>query len=210
MATLASTSFSIPPTTLNQISVAVDPQPLIAEAKEIEPKETLQQMAERVSLEYKIPSTSLKNLIKCESNWDKNADNGKDRGIVQINRPSWPKITDLQAFDPEFSMRFAAEKISLGQDYMWTCGNCYSYAVSQLGKLPKMSEINGNTEYPVVGGLLIIYFDQVKHIAVILKVVEAGVMVSEAEYEDNLITTRLVTWKELKERNATYFRLPTS
>lgn len=157
-------------------------------------EESLEEKATRIAEEYGVSTTTLFNLIECESNWNPKADNSKDRGLVQINRAAWPEITDEQAFDPEFSLRFASEKISEGKEYLWTCANCYSYAVTQIGKLPRMADIIPNTPYPRINDLMVFNYSGVKHIAVITKVVEEGIWVKEANYEAGKISTRLVGW----------------
>lgn len=145
-----------------------------------------------IAKDHGIATTSLFNLVDCESKWDPLADNVYDRGLVQINRTAWPDITDAQAFDPEFSLNFAAEKISKGQGYLWTCGNCYSFAKVLLGKLPKMADILPNTPYPVVGGLTIFDYNGKKHVAVNKKITQDGILVRECNYEENLCKERMV------------------
>src|SRR3990167_6559213 len=117
--------------------------------------ETIEQRIDRVATTHNIATSSLYNLVKCESSFVETADNGDDRGLVQINRTYYPEITDEQAFDPEFALNFAAEKISKGEGYKWTCGNCYSLALNELGRIPKMAELIPNTDYPNVGGLIL-------------------------------------------------------
>lgn len=175
--------------TLHYTALPVEASPIVQE-------ETIEERIDRIALEYKISTTSLANLVDCESKGDPLADNGKDRGLVQINRKHWPDITDAQAFDPEFSLRFAAEKIANGEGYMWTCGNCYSLATVLLGKLPRMSEIIPNSIGPRVNGLVIMSYKGVKHIAVITKVVEEGIWVREAHYEPYKISSRLISFSD--------------
>lgn len=173
--------------------------------EEVQFVETIENKIDRIATEKGIATTSLYNLVDCESDFDPKADNGFDRGLVQINRKAWPEITDAQAFDPDFSLNWAAEKIAKGEGYIWVCGNCYAFAKVKLGQLPKMAEISGNTLYPRVGGLVIIYYGKLKHVAVIQEVLEGGVKVIEANYEPYLITKRLLTWEYLERYGATYW-----
>ncbi len=46
-----------------------------------------------------------------------------------------------------------------------------------------MAAIQPNTEYPTVGGLIILYYNGVKHIAVIVKVTAESIFVKEANFE---------------------------
>ena len=92
--------------------------------------ESVEQMVDRVIKEtnFKWPSY-LKRLIKCESGWNPNNTNvhgnnpstSKDRGLVQINNHWHSEVTDAQAYDPEFSVRFAINMINRGQQGQWAC-----------------------------------------------------------------------------------------
>ena len=61
-------------------------------------------------------------IAKCESGLNPLAvgDGGQSRGLWQIHRPSWPEITDAQAFDPEWSTAWAVEKLK-SRPAHWTC-----------------------------------------------------------------------------------------
>ncbi len=52
-------------------------------------------------------------VMFCESRYDAaivgEVDSG-DRGLWQINRRYWPDVSDAQAFDPVFSMHWAAQQ----------------------------------------------------------------------------------------------------
>jgi len=84
--------------------------------------------------------------------------------------------------------------------------NCYSYAKILIDKLPPMKEIIENTKYPNVGGLIIIWYGNIKHIAVIEKVVKNGIYVKEANYKKCYIGKRFLTWDYLKNKEAKYWR----
>lgn len=61
--------------------------------------------------------------IKCESSFKPDAvgDGGHSRGLSQIHAPSWPDVTDEQAFDPVFAVSFMAEQFKRGNERAWTC-----------------------------------------------------------------------------------------
>ncbi len=158
--------------------------------------ESIEDKINRIAGEYGIATTSLYNLAKCESKLKPMADNGFDRGLVQINREAWPEITDEQAFDPDFALNFAAKKIADGEGYIWTCGNCYSYALTQLGKLPKMKALTPNSDVPRVGGLVIMDYNGKKHVAVVIKVLEEGIQVKECNYIAYSCGERLIKWDD--------------
>lgn len=62
-------------------------------------------------------------IVSCESSYRVFAlgDAGYSRGLVQVHAKYWPDITDEMAYDPEFAIRFLAEKLSTGQGRLWTC-----------------------------------------------------------------------------------------
>lgn len=72
---------------------------------------------------YGVSASLMRKIIQCESSFNPNAvgDGGHSRGLVQIHRPSWPNISDAEAFDPEFAINFLASKLSKGQGYLWSC-----------------------------------------------------------------------------------------
>lgn len=72
---------------------------------------------------YKVSEEVMDTIIRCESYYDPKAigDDGDSIGLVQINKPSHPEITDEQAFDHEFSLDFLAKNLKEGRGKMWTC-----------------------------------------------------------------------------------------
>ena len=61
--------------------------------------------------------------IRCESGfrpWVR-GDGGVSRGLSQIHAPSWPEITDEQAFNPVFAVHFMADQFKKGNERAWTC-----------------------------------------------------------------------------------------
>jgi len=172
----------------------LNPQPIVAEAESLPPP-TLQEQASEIAIKHGIATTTLHNLIYSESRWDPNADNGYDRGIVQINRASWTEISDEQAFDPIWAMEWAAEKIAQGEAYKWTACNCYSLVKTRI-KLPKMAEIVPNNPYPKVKGVIILQYGFVKHIALIESVKEDGIHVLESNFKPCLVARRVIDFND--------------
>lgn len=145
----------------------------IASAEVLE-VETIEQKIVRYADLYGIASSSLYNLVECESKFNSLADNGEDRGIVQINRKHHPEITDEQAFDPDWALNWAAKEISEGRGYQWVCGNCYLTALLKVKTLPRMSNIEATSNIPRVGGLAVFYYNGEKHIGVVEKVYQGS------------------------------------
>lgn len=156
----------------------------------------IEQKIDNIALAHNISTTTLYNLVRYESRLDPNADNGQDRGIVQINREAWPEITDEQAFDPEWSLNWAAEKIANDESHIWTVCNCYSYATTLVGKLPRMSDITPNTTIPRLGDLVVFNYRGKKHIGVQDEILEDGFWIKEANYEACAIGRRFIKWND--------------
>ena len=157
---------------------------------------TLQERASQIALGYGIATTTLHNLLKSESNWKPDADNGEDRGIAQISRTFHPEVTDEQAFDPEFGMRFAAQTIKEGREWSeYVVCNCYLLAKTRFPNIPRMSEILPNST-PTVGGIVIFYYGKVKHVAIIEKFFANGFTVLETNFKPCLTDTRFVDWND--------------
>ncbi len=88
---------------------------------------------EKVSQEYGVSEGLMTYIVQNESRFDNWAvgdqhlvdPNGKphiSRGLVQINQYWNPNVTPREAFDPEFSLRFLAQRLREGKCYLWsTC-----------------------------------------------------------------------------------------
>lgn len=101
-----------------------------------EAKESIEVMVDRVIKEtnFKWPSY-LKRLINCENKRFKGdtldpkrvglavnvPKTSKDRGLLMINDYHQKQITDEQAFDGEWSVRWAIDKINKGGQGIWVC-----------------------------------------------------------------------------------------
>lgn len=76
--------------------------------------------------EYNVSADVLTNVIRCESNFNPNAINNSpieySVGLAQINLKAHINITVEQAKDPDFAIRFMAERIDKTPE-MWSCYN---------------------------------------------------------------------------------------
>lgn len=152
---------------------------------------TLEEQVVSAAEEVGISTTTLFNLAWSESRLNPQADNGKDRGIVQISRQHHPEVSDWCSFSAPCALRWAAERIKAGYSYEWTVCNCYSY-VSLFERLPRMGDLVPNAT-PAVGRVAVFQY-KVKHIAVITKLEERGFWVKEANYKPCLVGERFVGW----------------
>lgn len=128
---------------------------------------TLEQRAIGIAEEYGISTTTFTDLIYAESRWDAKADNGEDRGILQINRYSHPEVSDECAFDTDCAMRWSAQRIKDGYLYEWVPCNCYLYARTLVSGLPSSTKQITPNSRPVVGAVAILNFNGVIHYQVI-------------------------------------------
>lgn len=130
---------------------------------------TLQEKAEMVAEQFDISTSTLAALITSESHWDASADNGHDRGLVQISREYHPEISDYEAFDPDFALAWAAERIKNGHIDEWVSCNCYLYTKLFVPVLPRTKDLKPNS--PVrVGAVAIYNYNGVPHYAYVTKV----------------------------------------
>lgn len=161
------------------------------------PSKSLETLSDDIAIKWGVSTSTLRNLVWSESRWNPNATSTtNDRGLVMINRDAWPEITDEQAFDPEFSLNFAAEKISQKKEDQWTVCNCYSLVKTRIRNLPKMAEITPNIGNPLVGGVAIFNYKGVKHVAYITKVYDGKFDVIEANLKPCLVAPREVSIKD--------------
>ena len=158
----------------------------------VQTEESLEKMSDRIAIFHNISTSTLRNLVWSESRWNPNATSTTgDRGILQINKEYWPDITDEQAFDPEFSLNFAAEKISQGKENLWTACNCYSLVKTRVNNLPRMKDITPNSTLGR-GVVAILDYSGTKHVAVVESVDSDSFVVFEANYTPCMIGRRTV------------------
>lgn len=174
--------------------------------------ESIEQRIDRVATEYGIATTTLYNLVMGESSLNPNALGDMDskcpvgankglpvraRGLLQITQCYNADITDAQAFSPDWSLNWGANIIAKGEAWKhWTLANCYSYAKTQINNLPSMKDIQPNTDYPSVGGLVILYYGKTKHLSVITKVTKEGIEVKETNWQPMKFTKRTILWND--------------
>lgn len=175
------------------------------EASELPSIEELKLLSDEIADEYEVSRVTLRNLVQGESEWDIWADNGVDRGIVQINKTYFPSEWE-RAYDYDFSLRFAAKKLSEGKEYMWTVCNCYSLVQTHYkAKIPKMADIKPNS-VPIVGSIAIFDYNGIKHIAYVKKLYGNSFEVDEANLKPCLRAPRRVLYTD---KSLVGFHVPT-
>lgn len=77
----------------------------------------------QVAEEYGVSGETMEAVIECESKYVPDAYNASENslGLVQVHHASWPEVTDEQRTDPEWSIRFLAEKLKAGEGNLWSC-----------------------------------------------------------------------------------------
>lgn len=86
-------------------------------------KEEMVAYATKMALEARISPATVLSVIGCESSWvpDARGDSGHSRGLVQIFDTYHPHISDEEADDPAFAIRYLVSEIKQGNGNAWTC-----------------------------------------------------------------------------------------
>lgn len=157
---------------------------------------SLESQIVRIAENNKIATTSLYNLAMSESSLGEArvGDSGKSCGVIHFHRDYYPE-ENSRCEDDEYILNRAAQMIANGEGWKFTPGNCYQFVKALIGKLPRMSEIIPNSDYPRVGGLAIFHYKE-KHIAVVDEVLEDGFWIREANYEPYKIGKRFIKWND--------------
>ena len=147
--------------------------PIVQASVVLEKNETidLRARAKEIADEYGVSFEIMDRIIEQESQWNPTAiSETGDYGLSQINLKYHPDITEAQALDPEFALRFLAQTIKAGDEWKYTECNCVSTVKLKISNLPKMAEIIPNAQSPKVGGIVIFQYGKNKHIAYIEKI----------------------------------------
>lgn len=162
-------------------------------------EEMLGMKIEEVAEKYKIASTTLNNLVYSESKGDPLADNGYDRGIVQISRIYHPEVSDACAFDLDCALDWAGKRISGGYEWEWSVCSCIATARNLGVKIPKgWSAKDFTPNVPLsqlaIGDLVLFkYKNGLSHVAVFKGFLGGKLSVVEGNYiACKAPTTRLI------------------
>lgn len=172
-------------------------EPTIASASSL--TESIEDKINRIAEVNGISTTTLYNLSFSESSLGEKrvGDSGDSCGIIHHMRQFYPEQFE-RCEDDEFILTFASQQIAKGNESIYVPCNCYAFAKVLVDyKLPPMREIVPNSIVPRVGGLVILYYGKVKHIAVIQEVSEIGIRIREANYEPCALGERTLTWSQL-------------
>lgn len=156
--------------------------------------ETIEQKADRIADEYEVPRETLRNLVYYESRWNPDAigDHGCSFGLVQINLCVHKNVTKEQAFDPDFSLKYAAREISEGREYAWSVCSCFSLVRTKQPLLPRQKDLAPNWNRPIVGAVAIFDYDGVPHVAYVTDIFDGYFYIFEANYSPCKVGTRRV------------------
>ena len=91
-------------------------------------------------MEYGIDKEAFFNLIETESQWNKypEGDAGCSFGITHINICYHTDITEEQARNVDFSLRWTAQKFKEGKEWLWTSCSCVQSTRLKMGSaLPR-------------------------------------------------------------------------
>lgn len=163
--------------------------------EELSPRDRLEAQADKISIRHGIATSTFRNLIYSESRWNPDADNGEDRGLLQINRTYHNEVSDDCAFDPACAMEWAAQRIEDGHLDEWVAGNCYLLVKRKIPSLPRMKDLAPNGR-PKVGSVAIFDYNGTPHYAYVESLSESNFEVIEANYHPALIARRYVKWSD--------------
>lgn len=76
-----------------------------------------------------------------------------------------------------------------------TSCNCWSYLQTRIKDLPLMNQVKPNST-PVVGGVVILDYHGVPHVAYIEALEDDGVLVSESNYKHCTYDKRVISWTD--------------
>lgn len=170
---------------------------------------TLQERASGAAVLFDISSSTLFNLIGSESNWDADAVNGRDRGLVQINSLYHPEISDEQAFDADFAINYAAKAIRDGTQNQFVVCSCVAYVRTRVPKLPRgdASELIPNSS-PRKGSVVIYNYSGTYHLSYMKDFDSRGYWEAGTNLEACKIYTRFVRWDSLEFKKVIGFWYP--
>lgn len=159
--------------------------------------ETIEEKIDRIAIAHNIATTTLYNLAKSESQLgtQRIGDDGKSCGVVHFHQDYYPE-ENSRCDDDEYILTRASEMISQGEEWKFTPCNCYAFATVLVGRLPKMLDILPNSNYPRVGGLVVLRYKNDKHIGVVQSVEKDGVWIREANFEPCKLGSRLISWDD--------------
>lgn len=173
----------------------------VAEAKEVT-RETLQQQAIRIAEEFQISTTTFTNLLQSESGFDPDNYNKEtgDRGIAQINERWHKEVSDECAYDPDCALAWSAQRIKDGYISEWVVCSCVATARLKVPNLPR-----GDAKTLIPNSsmqnaeIIILEYSGVRHLAVIEKIRNDGILVFEGNFKPCTINNRLIPWSEVEK-----------
>jgi soluble lytic murein transglycosylase-like protein len=85
-------------------------------------EERINEEIKTVAEEYEVSEEVMHSVIRCESQYNPKAlgDGGKSRGLVQIHS-GYHDVSDEDAYDPAYAIRFLAQHLKEGNGHLWTC-----------------------------------------------------------------------------------------
>lgn len=136
---------------------------------------TLEERSNMIANEYSIATSTLWNLVTEESSGGqfREGDGGDSCGVIHINKNYYPEEFK-RCGDDDFVLRFAAQLIQDGKEYVFTSCSCVQY-VRIFTKLPKgnASDLKPNSP-PRVGAVAIYKYGEVSHVGYIQEIKDGG------------------------------------
>lgn len=146
-----------------------------AQGDEIDPKQELYALSDKIALEHGISTTTLHNLVTSASQWNKDAESPTgDCGLTQLNT-KWTGIPCDKAKDPIVALTYASEQIAKGREWLWSECSCVSQVRIFVPTLPHMDAYYFKPNSDLDNAKVAIYrYGTLSHIGYIEKVEKNG------------------------------------
>ncbi len=105
--------------------------PIVHAEEKVWTQEMVKEFAKEQAEKYGLHKKRFLSVLECENNFEAKGQSGhyykgkreESYGSAQINLPSHPEVTKEMAENPEFALKFMAEKWIKGKANLWSCYN---------------------------------------------------------------------------------------
>jgi hypothetical protein len=111
----------------------------------------------------------------------------------------------ISTFSPFTATPVYAETVPVVEEIDYVACNCYQFIQKKIENLPRTAELVGNSIYPHVGGVIILYYKNLVHYVFVEEVLKDGVRIAESNYTHCEYSKRFLTWEYLESHQAKYW-----
>lgn len=154
-----------------------------------------------MAVKNEVSYETLYNIIDGESRWNVDVPDGAagEIGIAQILPTAHPNLTREQMSDPLFSLQFVIDEIKKGNQWKWVGCSCVQFARALGVKIPPKTDAKDlkPNATPQIGGLVLLKYGKLDHVATITSLGSQDFSVREANYQSPCqITKRTITYQD--------------